>query len=417
MLPGRKLLLALWAYALALGAVGCAEPPPPRHGVLIVIDTLRADMLEAANTPNLDALAARGQRPELVWSSSTWTAPSVISLFTGQHVRGHGWDHPYGGARGLPPLPKTPTLAEVLAVNGFATTGFYANGVLSWRLGFRRGFDTWERHGDGGVPARVTREVEGWGDGRRHFLYVHLMGPHGALAPSVAARRRWGLDGAMAAKMLSLRWARQRRSPAGTALATDTYRNAYKAVIEDTDIRVGRILRALEPVLDQTVLIVTSDHGEMLGERGRFGHRAWVDEALTRVPLIAFNTGDVPERMTSAAVADLLTRSLGIVHPWPVGVADAGPLVSQRQGKLALSPDGRVKGVWQRKGRLSLVDLAGYPEEGPGLKEREAELIAARGRFEAEVAPGKTGGKPVLPDAETLEALRELGYLDDSEED
>jgi hypothetical protein len=76
-----------------------------------------------------------------------------------------------------------------------------------------------------------------------------------------------------------------------------------------------------------------------------------------------------------------------------------------------------VKGVWHRKGRLSVIDLAGYPEEGPGLKEREAEMVAARSRFEAAVEPGKTGGQPVLPDAETLEALRELGYLDDPGED
>ena len=411
-----KHLSALVVSALALAAWGCAERPP-QHAVLIVIDTLRADMLEKASTPNLDGLAARGQQPEIAWSSGTWTAPSVISLFTGQHVRGHGWDESYPRAKGLPPLPEIPTLAEVLAENGFATTGFYANKVLSWKLGFRRGFERWERHRDGDVPGRVAREVKGWNDGRRHFLYLHLMGPHGALAPSLEARRRWGLDVEVGGKMMSLQWMRRQRSPQGKALAMGVYRRAYKAVIEDTDARIGQILRALEPVLDDTAVVVTSDHGEMLGERGRFGHRQWIDEALTRVPLIAFNTGKVPERMTLAAVADLLTRALGVAHPWAVGVASAGPLVSQRQGKLALSPDGRVKGVWNRSGRLSLVDLAGYPEEGPGLRDREAELLAARVRFEAEVAPGKTGGIPILPDAETLEALRELGYLDDGGEE
>jgi hypothetical protein len=155
----------------------------------------------------------------------------------------------------------------------------------------------------------------------------------------------------------------------------------------------------------------------MLGERGRFGHRAWIDEALTRVPLIAFNTGPVPERLTIAAVPDLITRALGLEHDWAVRAGDSGPLVSQRQGKFALSPDGRVKGVWMRNGRLTLVDLGGYPEEQHGMREREAELLEARARFEAEVEPGEGGGEPVPPDAEILEALRELGYLDEPEEE
>lgn len=86
---------------LALGVLcvlACGEPPP-RHAVLIVIDTFRADSLDNARTPHLDALAPRGQRTEVAWSASTWTLPSVISLLTGRHVRQHGWNCAgHGGA-------------------------------------------------------------------------------------------------------------------------------------------------------------------------------------------------------------------------------------------------------------------------------------------------------------------------------
>lgn len=403
-----RLSVLLWALALS----GCSDPPP-RHAVLIVIDTLRADMLESADTPSLDALAAGGDRPRVAWSSGTWTAPSVISLFTGQHVRGHGWDEAWGAPRGLPPLPEIPTLAEVLAEQGFATTGIFANPVLSWGIGFRRGFARWERQPDAEVPASVARELERWDDGGRHFLYVHLMGPHATLAPSLAARRRWGLEGEDAARVFSLKWVRRQRARGGGDQATRLYRKAYQAVIEDTDVRVGQILQALGPFRDETVVVVTSDHGEMLGEHGRFGHAAGLDEPLTRVPLIAANTGPLPERMTIAAVPDLISGALGLARAWAVRVGDPGPLVSQRQGKFALSPDGKAKGVWLRNGRLSIVDLVGYPDEEPGSLDREAELRAARARFEANVAPGRTDRERILPEAETLDALRELGYLDE----
>jgi len=352
-----------------------------------------------------------------VWSSSTWTAPSVISLFTGQHVREHGWDEGSGSPRGLPPLPAIPTLAEVLSEHGFATAGIHANPLLGSKIGFARGFERWERQSDAAMPDNVARELEGWRDGRRHFLYLHLMGPHAALNPSTRARRRWNLDREIGETHLSLKWVRRRR-PAEQALwATEVYREAYQAVIEDTDLHLGRIIAALEPYLDETVVVVTSDHGEMLGERGRFGHSAGIDEALTRVPLIAIHVGPLPDRMTIAAIPDVITAALGIEHEWAVQAGGEDGLVAQREGRFALSPDGRAKGVWLPNGRLSIVDLAGYPEEQPGMTERAAEIRDARKRFEARVERGSVGDADFLTDPATTRALIELGYLDAPEPD
>ena len=73
-----------------------AERPPgaKKHAIVIVIDTLRADAIKEAKTPNLDALIANGAQARRGWSSGTWTAPSVISMFLGKTVREHGWDYP-----------------------------------------------------------------------------------------------------------------------------------------------------------------------------------------------------------------------------------------------------------------------------------------------------------------------------------
>lgn len=390
---------------------GCAEVPP-RHAVLIVIDTLRADALERAETPVLDGLAARGVSAEMAWGSATWTVPSVISMFTGAHVREHGWDVPRARHKErLPPLPDTPTLAEVLAGAGFETRAIYANPILSWNIGFQRGFEHWLRSSDAEIPAQVADAVAGWDGATRHFLYVHLLGPHEPLAPSAEARRRWQLEGENPGHAFSTGWVRG----GGTkrAARTETYARAYHAVVEDTDRTLGAILDALAPVLDDAVLVVTSDHGELLGDRGRLGHGPYVFEPLTRVPFVALGAGALPPRITSAAIPDLVTSALGIEHAWSVRVAADEPLVSQRGGRLALSPDGRFK-VFQARGeRLRAFDLADDPSEERGLKPVPRDLAGALSGFEARVPAGSIEGTvPVRIDDETVEALRALGYVD-----
>lgn len=411
---GRKALPAL-AVAIVLTAllVGCGEPP--RNAVLIVIDTLRADVLDEVDTPNLDALARRGDRVDLAWGSATWTVPSVISIFTGSHVREHGWDVYHARMKDqLPPLPDAPTLAEVLHDAGFDTSGLFANAILKWPLGFERGFDRWRYTTDADMPGLVTEEVTGWSDGRRRFLYLHLLGPHEPLTPSPEARKRWQLDAAMAGRAFSLDWVREGGSERDARL--ETYRRAYRAAVEDADARVGEILAILAPYRDDTLVVVTADHGEMLGDRGRLGHGPSVYEPLTRVPLIAAGAGSLPSRMTGAGVADLVTGTLGVEHVWSVP-SDQGLLVSQRAGRLALSPDGRVKGIWSRRGSVRAFEIAGYPEERRIQKEPDA-LDEARERFLSEVPEGEiTATVPVRVDDETLEALRALGYVGDEPEE
>ena len=119
----------------------------------------------------------------------------------------------------------------------------------------------------------------------------------------------------------------------------------------------------------------------------------------------------MPETLTLAAVPDLVTRSLGIDHPWPVRVDGEEPLVSQRQGGLALSQDGRFKAIWQPSGKLSEVyDLSQWPLEEEGHRDRAPALEAERRAFLERVPAGRIEEREARQGADIEDALRELGY-------
>ena len=156
--PAHTLRPTVRTRALAATLLACASSPSPpttpadapaKDVVLIVIDTLRADALGPANTPTLDALAARGEAAAVAWSGGTWTVPSVISLFTGAPVRQHGWDGPTGQQGRYPKLPALPTLAETFRAAGFTTIGLYAN--------VRRRGVVWAPAG--GVKVRLSKAI------------------------------------------------------------------------------------------------------------------------------------------------------------------------------------------------------------------------------------------------------------------
>jgi len=403
-----------WMAPLAL-LFGCRAPPPtepvppPAHAVVVVIDALRADAVLRAHTPVLDELADQGASVERAWTAATWTVPSVISLFTGMSVRQHGADLGIGPMDAYPPLPATPTLAEVLRDAGFHTSGYYANSFLIPDVGFERGFERWRKTTDRRMAAELAEEVAGWAPGERHFVYLHLLGPHSPLRPSDEARERWGVAPEWFDERLgfTIGVAKRNRRPG----AREAYQRAYLAVVEDSDARVGELLEALGPHRDQSVVVVTSDHGELLGEHDICGHGSWVWEELTRVPLIAVGAGELPPTLGTASVADLVTSSLGLTHSWPTSRAAALPLVSQREGKLAWSPDGVVKGIWADG--LQVYDLSSDPGEARPLTGHDEVLLAGRERWEEQVPPGRVEDGRVLLHPDTRASLQALGYLDE----
>lgn len=394
------------------------EPAPvvtKQHAIIFLIDTLRDDVTTTAATPHLDALAARGQRIDRAWSPGTWTVPSVIGMFTGMHVRTHGWDLPSARIGKYPRLPQAPTLAEVLQGEGFVTQGLYANTYLAEELGFARGFDQWTRITDKVAPERVAKLVKEWEPGQRHFLYVHLLGPHSPLRPTPDAQARHEVadEWFEGSRGLGIGVAKRNRREG----ARPAYRAAYHAVVEDTDAIVGEMLTTLEPWLDDSVVIVTSDHGELIGEHDIAGHGYWVWEQLTHVPLITAGGAPLPQAISTSAMADYVTRTLGVKHTWSSQVDQPLPLVSQREGKLALSPDGRFKGVWHDidLAEPQVFDLAADPLEATPLPQRSAALLTARRTWEAANAPGTAELTPestVALHPDTLAELAALGYVE-----
>jgi arylsulfatase A-like enzyme len=397
---------------LPFGLIACAPPaPPPRHAVVVVIDTLRADVVAEVSTPVLDALATEGHAAQVAWSPGTWTVPSVISMFTGMSVRTHGWDLPAANIGAYPMIPAAPTLAQVLNDSGFHTTGLVANPYLSEPLGFDRGFDTWARVADAQVPARLAREVAGWSPERREFVYVHLLGPHSPLDPTPDALVRHGVrPDEIPPRGLDLGAAARGDTPG----VRGTYQAAYRAAVEDTDALLGRVLDALAPVRAQTMVVVTSDHGELLGEHGIFGHGRHVWSPLTHVPLVVAGGPAPPPVLGAVLVPDLVTRGLGVAHRWPESVDAPLPLVSQREGQVALSEDGVVRAVWATGRPVEVFDLASDPGELRPLPGPERE--AARARWEAARPSGASalGAPTAVLHPSTIAELAALGYLEES---
>ncbi|MCB9744788.1 MAG: sulfatase [Alphaproteobacteria bacterium] len=390
---------------------------PPQNALILLIDTLRDDALSAARTPNIDSLAAAGQRLTRAWSAGTWTVPSVISLLTGMPVRQHGWDLPTGRLGKYPQLPLTPTLPEVLREAGFTTAGLYTNPYLAEELGFHRGFDTWRRVSDKIMAKEFAKVVlNDWDQPGRHFAYLHLLGPHSPLKPSEAARARWEVEA---------RWFADERFGMDIGVAKrnqedgarEAYRRGYHAVVEDTDAIIGGILDALGEHRADTLIVLTSDHGELLGEHDVVGHGYWVWEGLTHVPLIVENGPALPDTLGIASIAGVVTHGLGLDVKWPTvehGWVQGVPLASQREGKLSLSPDGRLKGVWHDKEKpedVVVIDLSEDPQEARPLP-RQAEMNTLRAQWEALVPAGAVGEAEVALPEKTREELEALGYLE-----
>lgn len=384
----------------------------PPNLVVILIDTLREDALLRAETPNIDALRNSGTSADHAWSAGTWTVPSIMSLFTGKSVRGHGWDEPSARLGHYPVMGDHPTLAERLMADGFETTGYYANPYLAENLGMERGFQTWKRSGDAQIPELFARLVrEQWSTSTsQQFAYLHLIGPHSPLNPSAEARSRWEVDDAWfeEPRGLMIGAAKRNRIPG----VREAYKRAYHAVIEDTDTRIGEIVAALQHSERPTWIVLTSDHGELLGEHNIVGHGSHLYQGLTHIPFIVTPPRgeaavELPEHLNNAALPALACQLLALDCDWPTPLSPSLPLVSQREGMLALSPDGRQKGIWKES--VTQFDLQIDPKEEAPLP-LTSSLEEARLSWLESTPEGQVGPHTIAIDKENAERLRVLGY-------
>lgn len=329
--------MGVWTLAatLAASAFGCAADDgvaplePPRHLVLITIDTLRADHVSSyghpiSTTPFVDSLAAEGVLFERAYAQSATTKPSHSSIFTALYPLQHGVQN-----NGLVLDGEFVTLAEMLAEQGYRTGAFVSTDApLGGNV--RQGFEKWDQYEadldvEGGrkqyrqAEQTVDRALE-WArslDGSAPvFLWVHLYDPHRPIQPPddrVMDVRRMvqelGED-AYRSELVS------RGVPGNDKTVEDSI--LYDAEILYSDVQLRRLHDGLGAAgwHDDTLWVVTSDHGQGLGAHDWYGHSKQIYNAQLWVPLVFwFGPGGEATRIGDRIVehVDLLPTLAEIV--------------------------------------------------------------------------------------------------------
>ena len=296
--------------------------------VLVTTDSLRADYVygNGADTPHHDALAAEGVVYERAFAQGPFTTFSMPSLFTGRYPSGLQYVEFSDSTVGVY-IDDEPTLTTVLRRAGYETAGFHSNPLLSNLFGFDRGFDVFDaklplsntdllpgrakiladklkrlvrKHAY--LPAeKLTDRGLAWlderdGDGP-FFLWLHYMDVHG---PYQAKSGFTYLNKYRGERL----WRKAQRDPDGlTDAEHDRLCELYREEIEYTDAHIGRLFEGLRErgLYDETLTVVTADHGEQFGEYGAYSHPHACHDVLTHVPLIVRD----PER-DAGRVADVV---------------------------------------------------------------------------------------------------------------
>lgn len=330
--------LTLLLLALPLAASACRDAAPRRPNVLLVsIDTLRADHLGCygygrTTSPHLDRLAREGTLFEQHVSSSSWTLPAHAAIFTGLSDSGHGCTDVDKALE-----PRFETLAERFQSNGYATAGFFAGPFLHPGFGFGQGFDLYAdctAYGDrvdADDPARwanaeATRRAshedvanprtfaafESWFAGRGDepfFAFVHLWDVHYDFTPPAPYDRMFDPDytGWVDGRNFFFD---ERVGPDMAARDLQHLIALYDGEIAWTDTYVAKLRGALERagVLDDTVIVITADHGTEFFEHGRKGHRTTLYDEVIHVPLVV----RYPKRFPAGVRVAAQTRAVDV---------------------------------------------------------------------------------------------------------
>ncbi len=382
----------------------------PLNLLVFVVDALRADALQPWGQPRpTSPVLSRHARGALVfehaWTPYTWTGPAFLSTMTARHARSHGWTMDWAQARErLPALgDDLPTLADVLGQAGFRTVGLQANPFLAWLDGDQLGFERWETMGDHLLLEAALEELAAWPDQEGpEFLYLHFMTNHEPLCPGRPAQEAVGVNIPVQALRGSsgpcprggFRQAAGNYPGLSEEQALRVYREAYLASARHADGLLGKVLDALTATgqAERTVVVFTSDHGELLGEHGQMGHGGWLWEPLTRIPLAIWGPGIPADRREDqvASLVDLgptVLDALGLNDRQPGSwqgrslLSDAGPglVVSERDGGVASTLDGRWKlleGPRAQRG-TALYDLEADPGEAEDLLRANPAPLAA----------------------------------------
>lgn len=275
-------------WPLLILLAGCGRSGPPPHVFVFLVDTVRQDHLgcygyERDTSPNLDAFAEDAFVFTAANSSSPWTRPAVVSLFTGLPPQLHG----VRGREGFLPASAL-TWAEEMGDAGYHCAAWFTNANLEPHFGLQQGFDEYsyeERPGraylDGpGLVERWRAVLETQPADRPLLHYLHLMDPHQPYLAEREYREKFVL--------LDVPWREWFDGPEAQGQRIRHYVNTYDAEILQADAAFGAFLATLRERgwYENSWIVFLSDHGEEFFEHGQLGHGHALWENLLQVPLV-----------------------------------------------------------------------------------------------------------------------------------
>jgi choline-sulfatase len=309
---------------------------PAKNVVVLLIDTQRARSLKAFNpsareqTPALDQIAKEGAVLEATQAPENWTKPSTASVLTGLYPATHGAKT--DGSM----LPSGATLiSESLKAAGFTTASFIANGYVSDKFGFNQGWDQYTNYIREKRSTRAENVFKDAGDwieknkGKRFFAYVHTIDPHVPYDPpeeylSLYAKGEY--SGQISPRKTAEQLEQAKRVPPKITLTEDDkqrLKDLYSGLVSSHDHFLGLFVQRLKKlgVYDDTIFVITADHGEEMNEHGSWGHGHTVYQDLLWIPYVVRFPGVVPgntrikQATSSMSIFPTVMEAVGVAPP------------------------------------------------------------------------------------------------------
>ncbi len=328
-----KRFVLFFMMALLLALSHCVEKPGRLNVVIITIDALRADHLslygyQLKTSPNIDRFARDAWVYESAFCTIPKTSASIASMLTGLHPSVLKIKPNLGTLR-----EEFFTLAEALKRRGYVTGASVFNGNLDRDFGFAQGFDlydeVWKREGNKEASAALITEtalrfIEKHRD-KPFFLWLHYIDPHAPYQPGErwVVKQERGKDIREVKKKIVVgegNWVHLNLHP-----YSGYYVARYDGEIRKVDFYVGKVLQKLreEGLLKRSVVIISADHGEELGEHNLFfDHGPLPFNSSARIPLILHLPREKPRRIREAVslmdVTPTVAELLGFKFPYPL---------------------------------------------------------------------------------------------------